>query len=119
MSNAVEKWPRNHVHNPSKHMADLLPAWLKKLELYEKEEMQDGLLEDAAYWYGEAGVVSVLAGAAWTKGWFCIQDYRTTGKSKGKVSTRWVDLYAGKGNYTFILEAKQQWGGKFDPSRVD
>lgn len=118
----VNRLPPYHgVRNADGYLHGLLWKWVRDLDAYERDFFYYGKPTDVAYWYGEATSVSTLAGAAWAKGWKCLQDYGTTGKAKGRklpLRNRWVDLYAGKKSHSFLLEAKQRWAPSFSERQI-
>ena len=85
-----------------KNLEVVLTKWRKIHSSFSKEFQYDSL-----HWYNERANISVLAGAAWKSGEFCLEEYSIT---KINRKERWwgrADLWFTRGNNEYYIEAKQ------------
>lgn len=110
------------THSPSGQdvVSQLLAAWVESVLRYDKiMEGDAGEGGDCCWWYNERTNVSVLAGAAWTKGWVALEEYSTLKRAGAPISVvdaeegsdarGRVDLYVSTPHEDYAFEAKQVW----------
>jgi hypothetical protein len=110
------------THSPAGEdaISQLLAAWVEAVLRYDEIMVGDtGEGGDCCWWYNERANVSVLAGAAWAKGWVALEEYSTLKRAEvptsgvddedGSDARGRVDLYVSTRDKDYAFEAKQVW----------
>ena len=119
------------THSPTGDdvISQLLAAWVESVLRYDEiMEGDAGQGRDCCWWYNERANVSVLAGAAWAKGWVALEEYSTLKRAEAPTSgvddegdsgaRGRVDLYVSTPHEDCAFEAKQVWV-RLGPDFVD
>jgi len=119
------------THSPAGEdaISQLLAAWVEAVLRYDEIMVGDtGEGGDCCWWYNERANVSVLAGAAWAKGWVALEEYSTLKRAEvptsgvddedGSDARGRVDLYVSTRDKDYAFEAKQVWL-RLDPDFAD
>ncbi|MDL2198140.1 hypothetical protein QQF45_03570 [Halopseudomonas aestusnigri] len=110
------------THSPAGEdaISQLLAAWVESVLRYDAIMAGDaGEGGDCCWWYNERANVSVLAGAAWAKGWVALEEYSRLKRAQvpmsgvddedGLDARGRVDLYVSTHDEDYAFEAKQVW----------
>ncbi|WP_419307911.1 hypothetical protein J8402_04270 [Chromohalobacter israelensis] len=96
------------------YLQPLLESWLGALDEYSRLHREFGI-DDNPWWHNERASISLLAGAAWRKGWVALEEFGTSkrghkipSEERGERVGR-CDLYVTNREVSIAMEAKQAW----------